>query len=205
MTRSQEEPMEKYKTLSVEKPPFEDRIDYDLFSARTFIFHGEVDEHTCKWAAKILEVMANEVKPPGARAAAGVITVILNSVGGDVFDGLLLFDTIRSIVARGVPVTIEVRGLAASMAPIILQAGSRRVASKYTRFMLHEIATMTVGRTTEQEEQVLELRKLNSMLRDILAERTGRDSVEIDKAWKKTDKWFSAEEALEFGLVDEVV
>lgn len=196
--------LNKYQDLSVEKPPFEDRIDYELFSARTFIFHGEVDEHQCKWAAKILEVMAREVLrlPPADRPE---IRVILNSVGGDVFDGLLVFDTIRSIVKSGVGVIVEVRGLAASMAPVILQAGSRRVASKYTRFMLHEIATMTVGRTSDQEEQVVELRKLNDMLRDILAERTHRTGAEIDKAWKKTERWFSAEEALAFGLVDEVL
>ena len=91
------------------------------------------------------------------------------------------------------------------MAPIILQAGSKRVASKYTRFLLHEIMTMTIGRTSEQEEQVIELRKLNSMLRDILVERTGKPAEAIDKAWKKTERWLSAEEALEFGLIDEVV
>jgi ATP-dependent Clp protease protease subunit len=133
------------------------------------------------------------------------IKVILNSVGGEVYAGLLVYNTIRDIVRQGIDVTVEVRGLAASMGCIILQSGSKRTSARATRFLIHEVASFDYGKVSEMEEQVEELRKVNNLLRDILAEKTGRQKEEIDKVWAKKDVWHSSEEALKFGLIDEIV
>ena len=185
--------------LRVERPEWEDVVALRLGEKRIVVLHGQIEEVLAQQVSKELLYMESVGPEP--------IRVILNSVGGDVYDGLLIFDTIRDIAKKGIEVTIEVRGLAASMAAIILQAASikRRTSSRYTRFLIHEISSLSAGTTSEQEEQVNELRKLNSMLRDILSERTGRSVEEIEKMWKKTDVWFSADEALKFGLVDEVL
>jgi len=133
------------------------------------------------------------------------IKVILNSVGGEVYAGLLIYNTIKDLVKQGINVEVEARGLAASMGCIILQSGSKRTASKNTRFLIHEVATWDWGKVTEMEEKVIEVRKVNNMLRDIISERSGHPKEEIDKLWTKKDVWYSADEAKEFGLIDEVI
>ena len=175
----------------------EERLEWGLLKDRTIIFHGEVYEAICKQAARRLEFLGKESKKP--------IHVILNSVGGGVYDGLLVFDTIKSLTNKGVSVICEARGLAASMGSIILQAGTKRLATPHTRFLIHEVSSMTWGETTKLEERTEELRKLNNMLNQIYAERTGKTVEEINKLTKKTDYWMSAKEALDFGLIDEIV
>lgn len=133
------------------------------------------------------------------------IRVILNSVGGEVYAGLLIYNTIRDIVSQGIEVIVEVRGLAASMGCIILQAGSKRTSARATRFLIHEVSSFDYGKVSEMEEQVEELRKVNNLLRDILSAKTGQKKEEIDKVWAKKDVWHSSEEALKFGLIDEIV
>jgi len=179
------------KSLSLEE-----QLEMSLLEDRTIIFHGKVYEEACQRAARRLEFLAKENKDP--------IHIILNSVGGGVYDGLLVFDTIKTLRDQGIEVICEARGLAASMGSIILQAGTERKATPHTRFLIHEVSTMQWGETTKLEERTEELRKLNNMLNQIYAERTGKSVEEINELTKKTDYWLSAKEALEFGLIDEI-
>lgn len=190
---------ERETTPEPKEPDYWDAIDKKLAERRIIMLHGEVEEGMSGDTARELMYLSAISRDP--------IHVILNSVGGDVFDGLLLFDTIRLLVNEGVEVTVEARGLAASMATIILQAATsgKRVASKYTRILIHEVSSMSAGRTSEQEDQVKELKKLNDMLRDILAERTGKPAAEIERLWHKTDYWMSTAEALEQKFIDQVI
>lgn len=187
--------------MVMEKTKFEDQIDKTLFDARLVVFSGEVQEYQCTMVARILEAMVidNRKKP---------IKVVLNSVGGSAYDGLLVYNTIRDIVRRGTSVNIEVRGVAYSMASIILQAGSSRIASRYSRFLIHESSITTKSdkpmTVTEQEEQAAESRQFNKMLSEILAERIGKTIKQIEKVTKKRDLWMSPKEALAFGLIDRI-
>jgi len=175
----------------------EEWLDYKLLKERTVVLAGDVELAQMKATTKLLLYLGAQNKDP--------IRVILNSPGGEVYVGLLLFVTLKELVRRKIEVIVEVRGLAASTGAIILQAGSKRVASRYSRFLIHEVSSISWGKASEQEEQVKELLKVNDMLAGILAERTGKSMEEIEKIWKKTDYWMSAQEALKFGLVDEVV
>jgi len=174
----------------------EEYFDLQLIENRIVLFHGAVYESIAKAAAKRLEYLASISNEP--------IKVILNSVGGSVYDGLLVFDTIKSLTDKGIEVTTEARGLAASMGSIILQAGTKRLATPHTRFLIHEVSSWQWGETTKLEERTEEMRKLNDMLNGIYAERTGKSLEEINKLTKKTDYWMSAEEAKEFGLIDDI-
>ena len=91
------------------------------------------------------------------------------------------------------------------MGCIILQAGSERLATPHTRFLIHEVSSMTWGKTSEIEEEAEEIRKVNNLMRKILADRTGKSAEEIEKLWHKKDVWLSVNEAEEFGLIDGIV
>jgi len=136
------------------------------------------------------------------------IRIIMSSPGGEVYAGLALYNTILDITRRGIPVTIDVMGLAASMAVEILQAGTHRQAYKYTRFLLHEISEIKVlseETATQAEEHVAELVKLNRMLAEIVAGRAGKKPEEVLALIKKKDYYMSAEEAKKFGIIDSVL
>jgi len=175
----------------------EETLEANLLNTRTMIFHGVVKESSCKEACRRLEFLGKVSRKP--------IHIILNSVGGGVYDGLLVFDTIKRLSESGIEVTCEARGLAASMGSIILQAGTKRIATPHTRFLMHEVSSLQWGETTQLEERTEELRKLNTMLNGIYAERTGKTIKEIEELTKKTDYWMSVGEAKEFGLIDDIV
>ncbi len=175
-----------------------DKIDEELLKKRVVLLNGELKEYVVDKVCRLLLYLeVQETKEP--------IQVILNSIGGEVYLGLLLFNTLRDIAKKGIPVHIEVRGLAASMGAVILQAGTKRRASKYTRFMIHEITTYSWGKSSDVKEQAEEAIRLNNLLRTILAEGSKKSPEEIEKIWHKTDVYMSAEEALDFGLIDEIV
>jgi len=189
----------KIHKIAVPQPTFNlsDYIDYQLLQNRTVVFQGAVYGWNCKEASQRLEYLAKENTEP--------IKVILNSIGGSVFDGMLVHDTIKSLVQKGIPVEVEARGLAASMGCILLQAGSTRKATKHTRFLIHEVSTAFWGKSSDFQDEAEELKKVNDMLKTIISDRSGKTPEEIEKVWHRKDVWMSAEEALNFGLIDEIV
>jgi ATP-dependent Clp protease protease subunit len=179
---------------------FSDEISKTLLLNRIVILTGEIDLDIALEATRELTYVAlkNKSNKP--------IQVVLNSVGGEVYAGLLVYNTINDLVKRqGIQVNVEVRGLAASMGCIILQAGTKRISAKATRFLIHEVAAWDWGKVSEMEDKVTEIRQVNNLLRDIISERSGKPTKEIDHLWTKKDVWYSAKEALEFGLIDEIV
>lgn len=175
----------------------DDYIHKNLLDNRQIVLTYEISLDNAHEVVEALLYLANESKDP--------IKIVLNSVGGGVYAGLLIFNTIRDLVNQGIPIEVEARGLAASMGCIILQAGSKRTASKYTRFLIHEVSSIAWGSATEVEEKAEELRKVNNMMRDIIAESTGHPKKEIDRLWSKKDVWMNSKEALEWRLIDEII
>lgn len=168
-----------------------------ILDTRTVLIHGEINEDSAYKTVKELLYLASVSKEP--------IKVILNSVGGKVYEGLFVYDTVRDLASQGIEITMEGRGVAASMGILLLQAGSKRIISKHTRIMIHEMSDVCVGKTSQIEDETKETKIVNDMLRDILAEKSKKTSAEIEAICKRRDIWMSAEEALEFGLVDEIV
>ncbi len=132
------------------------------------------------------------------------ISLYINSPGGSVTAGLAIFDTMRYIQA---PVSTICLGQAASMGALLLAAGDkgRRFSLPNSRILIHQpMMGGLSGQATDIDIQAREILKLRETLNQILADSTGQ---KMEKIQTDTDRDFfmSAQEARDYGLIDEVV
>lgn len=139
------------------------------------------------------------------RAVAGIksttITVRINSPGGDVFDGMAIYNALASHPAR---VVTRIEGLAASIASVIAMAGREIQAYQNTFVMVHRAWALTVGNTDELRDAADLLDKIDSQLVDIYAARTKSGKKEIKQLMAETT-WMTAKEAKEKGFVTSII
>jgi ATP-dependent Clp protease, protease subunit len=161
---------------------------------------GGINDSTAKLVTAQLQYLAskkNELK--------NGIRLYLNSPGGSVSAGLAIYDCIQSL---DVPVSIICRGIAASMGAVLLAGGSkgRRGISCHSKVMIHQplIGGMDRTKSTDLEIQTNELVKTRVTLGAIIAKHCGK-STETVIADMKDDLWLTAEEALAYGIVDEII
>ena len=131
------------------------------------------------------------------------IIMYINSPGGSVYAGLGIYDTMNYV---NPDVATICTGLAASMGAVLLAAGAgkKRSGLPHSRIMIHQPSGGAMGQASDIEITVNEVRKLKKELYDILAFHTGQtpEQVAIDS---DRDKWMTAPEAKDYGLVDEVL
>jgi ATP-dependent Clp endopeptidase proteolytic subunit ClpP len=139
------------------------------------------------------------------RTPGSEITVIFNSPGGSVLDGLALFDYLQQLKAIGHPVKTMALGRAASMGAVLLQAGSHRVIGRNAFLLIHEVSHQSVGKVSEMEDSVGFTKRLQQRLLAILSERSHLTEREIQRKWARKEWWVDAEEAVELGLADELL
>lgn len=172
---------------------------YDPESRGVFLLHGRVDDVSCAYWGERIQRYAhlNPGKP---------ITLYIQSPGGSVLHGLGLYDTLRTIAAQGHHITTVVRGYAASMGAILLQAGDTRLVGAESHVMLHEISSGAIGKLHELEDEVEFCKRLNRRLFAIVASRTGGKWEADDLyAWVKAkDRWLAADKAVAKGFADAV-
>ena len=130
------------------------------------------------------------------------IYMYINSPGGVVTAGMAMHDTMQYIRPRVGTVCI---GQAASMGAFLLSAGEKgmRVALTNARIMIHQPSGGAQGMASDIEIQAREILRVRQRMNELMAQYTGRSIEEIEKNVER-DKFFSAAEAKEFGLVDEV-
>lgn len=131
---------------------------------------------------------------------ADSITLLVNSPGGSVFDGLAIY---AALVESKATITGKVMGLAASAASFILMACKTITMPENSFLMIHNPATVAIGNAEDMRETATFLDKIGESLVNIYAKRTGK-SVDDIKAWLNAETWFSATEAKEHGFADEV-
>lgn len=131
------------------------------------------------------------------------ISLYINSPGGSVYAGLAIYDTMQFIRPQ---VSTLCTGFAASMGAFLLTAGARgkRYALPNARIMIHQPSGGSQGTAADVEIQAKEVLYLRGKLNAILAERTGRDVAQIERDSDR-DNYMSAEQAKDYGLVDDVV
>lgn len=131
------------------------------------------------------------------------ISFYINSPGGYVSAGLAIYDTIQYIRPQVSTVCI---GQAASMGSLLLAAGApgKRFSLPNSRIMLHQPSGGAQGQAADIEIQAREILKLRARLNDIYVEHTGQTLEKIEATMER-DTFMSAEEAKNFGLIDQVV
>lgn len=131
------------------------------------------------------------------------IAIYINSPGGIVTSGLAIYDTMRYIRPDVSTVCV---GQAASMGSMLLCSGAKdkRYALPHSRIMMHQPSGGAQGQASDIEIQAREILSLRERLNKIYAENTGQKLEVIEKAVDR-DRFMSPEEALDFGLIDEVV
>ena len=131
------------------------------------------------------------------------INMYINSPGGSVYAGLGVYDTMQYVSPDVATICI---GMAASMSCVLLGAGTKtkRAALKHARIMMHQPSGAIGGQASDIEITVNEIRKLKKELYDVVNVHTGKPVDQIEKDFDR-DKWMTAVEAKEYGLIDEVL
>jgi ATP-dependent Clp protease protease subunit len=131
------------------------------------------------------------------------IQIYINSPGGSVYAGLGIYDTMQYI---NPDVATICTGLAASMSAVLLCAGKKgkRTALPHARVMIHQPLGGAGGMASDIENTVIEINKLKKELYEILAQHSGQDYIKIE-ADSDRDYWMRAQEAKEYGMIDEVL
>ncbi|MCX8480088.1 MAG: hypothetical protein RL138_1575 [Bacteroidota bacterium] len=131
------------------------------------------------------------------------IQIYVNSPGGSVYAGLGIYDTMQYI---NCDVATICTGLAASMGAVLLCAGAakKRTALKHSRIMIHQPLGGAEGQASDIEITAREILKLKKELYDIIAHHSGKTYEEVEKNSDR-DYWMTAEEAKQYGMIDEVL
>lgn len=171
---------------------------YDLYSRllkdRIIMLTGEVTEELA--TSVVAQLLFLESEDPKKD-----ITLYINSPGGLVTAGLAIYDTMAYIKPK---VNTLCMGQAASMGSFLLSAGHNRMALPNARIMIHQPLGGAQGQASDIKIQAQEIDRIKLNLNTLLAKHTGQDIETIEKDTDR-DNFMSAEEAKEYGLIDEVV
>ena len=129
------------------------------------------------------------------------IFLYINSLGGHIFDAFSALDT---IISSRIPINTVIDGCSASAATLISVVGHRRYIKPHSYFLIHQISSIMWGKYTEFKDEMENLDKFMSMIKGIYKKHTKLPMTKLDEILKH-DIWFNAEEALSFGLVDEII
>lgn len=129
------------------------------------------------------------------------ITVSINTPGGDVFDGLAIYNALK---AHGAEITTRVDGLAASIGSIIALAGSRVLMAEASFMMIHNPWGFAMGGAQDMREMADTLDKVGGVLRAIYMSKSGKASAEM-QAMMDAETWMTAQEAVDAKMADEVL
>ncbi|MBO4960746.1 MAG: ATP-dependent Clp endopeptidase proteolytic subunit ClpP [Flavobacteriales bacterium] len=131
------------------------------------------------------------------------ISIYINSPGGGVYAGLGIYDTMQYISPN---VSTICTGMAASMAAVLMSAGEKgkRSALKHSRIMIHQPLGGVQGQASDIEITAREIKKLRDELYSILSTHSGQPFERIERDSDR-DYWMTSYEALEYGMIDEVL
>src|SRR6187431_966814 len=172
---------------------------YDIYSRLLkdrIVFVGQIDDHIANLViAQLLFLQMEDGKKD--------INIYINSPGGSVTAGLAIYDTMQFLTCD---VTTYCMGIAASMGAVLLTAGTKgkRFALPNSDIMIHQVSGGAQGTASDVERTVEFMYKLKKRLIRILSHHTGKPEEQVTHDSDR-DYYMSAEQAKEYGLVDEVI
>lgn len=173
---------------------------YDIFSRllkeRIIFLTGEVNDTSASLiVAQLLFLEAED--------ASKDINLYINSPGGSISAGFAIFDTMNYVKCD---VSTNCIGLAASMGAFLLSAGTKgkRYALPNAEIMIHQPLGGAQGQSTDVQIYAHRLLRMRQKLNEILSEKTGQD-IEIISRDTERDNFMSAQQALEYGLIDKIL
>jgi len=173
---------------------------YDIYSRllkdRIIFIGTPIDDYTANLT--VAQLLFLEAQDPDKD-----VNLYINSPGGSVTAGLAIYDTMQYIKCDVSTICI---GMCASMAAILLAGGTKgkRYALPHSRVMIHQPLGGAEGPVTDVEIRAKELMRMKRMLNEILSKHTGQPIERIEKDTDR-DFYLSAEEALDYGIVDKVI
>jgi ATP-dependent Clp protease protease subunit len=175
---------------------FDDHLANQLLAQRIIFLGTEVNDESAQRVCSQLLVLAAE--DPRAD-----INLYINSPGGSVTAGLAIYDTMQLIPND---VATIATGFAASMGQVLLTVGSpgKRYALPNARIMMHQPSAGIGGTTADIAIQAENFELAKRVIEQITAERTGQPIETIERDGDR-DRWFTAQQALDYGLVDAIV
>ena len=173
---------------------------YVIFSRLRYdrsIFLGEEGNYTTA-SLVVAQLLYLEAQDPDKD-----IQLYINSPGGSVTAGMAIYDTMQYIKCDVSTICV---GMAASMGAFLLSCGAKgkRIALPNAEVMIHQPSAGTQGKVTDMEIDVEHFLKIKQRINKILADNTGKTPEQI-KSDSERDNWMTAEEAKEYGLIDEVL
>ncbi len=173
---------------------------YDIFSRllkeRIIILSNQVDQSTASLITA--QLLFLEAEDPNKD-----IQFYINSPGGEVSSGLMIYDTMQYIKSD---VQTICMGMAASMGSVLLAAGTKgkRFILPNAEVMIHQPLGGVQGQASDIEITANHIIKMKKKLNQILADRTGQ-SLEVIEKDTDRDRWLDAQEAVEYGIVDHIM
>ena len=174
----------------------DDQLVARLLYQRIIVLGSEVDDRIAnRLCAQLLLLSADDPRAD--------ISLYINSPGGSVSAGLAIYDTMRLIPND---VSTLALGLAGSMAQFLLCAGSpgKRFSLPHAQILMHQGSAGFGGTAADVEIYAAQLERTSELMLRLISEHTGQP-VERVQADSMRDRWFSPEEALEYGMIDHIV
>ncbi len=172
---------------------FGDMLDERLLRERIIWLEGEVRDENSDRIAKQLQVLAAEDPERD-------ISLYINSPGGSITAGMVIYDTMQLIPNDVATVAM---GLAASMGQFLLCAGAagKRYATPNTRIMMHQPLGGIGGTASDIKIQAEQMLFIKKRMASLIAEHSGQTVEQIEQDSDR-DRWFTAEEARDYGIID---
>jgi ATP-dependent Clp protease, protease subunit len=174
----------------------DDQLAARLLHQRIIVLGAEVDDDVAnRLCAQLLLLSAEDPR--------GDISLYINSPGGSVSAGLAIYDTMRLIPNQ---VSTLAMGLAGSMGQFLLSAGTpgKRFSLPHAQILMHQGSAGFGGTAADVEIYAEQLDRVGKTLLRLIAEHTGQ-SIETVERDSRRDRWFNAEEAREYGLIDHIL
>lgn len=169
------------------------QVEEELFEKRIIVIHTQIESNmAADVMSKMLDLDNDSHKP---------IKLYINSPGGEVSAGFQIIDTMNSIKS---PVHTINTASCASMGAVILSAGSKRMSLPHARVMIHQVSAGTEGNIQDMRASLQETERVNKVTMGLLAENCGKTLEEL-LDMTHVNKWMDAKEAVEFGIIDEIV